>query len=103
MDTEPEASADLWAVPSVVVTTQLIGGAVFLLMALVNLAGPDPSGGERFIGVLAALAAGMAFGVAGSLRSQGRMVRRHMTAWHPDVPVPGSRRPRISRDTTETL
>ena len=102
MDTEPEASVDLWAVPRVVVTTQLIAGAVFLLMALVNLAGSDPTGWERFIGVVAALVAGMAFGVAGSLRAQGRMVRRHMAAWHPDVPVAESRRTRVYRTATET-
>ena len=102
MDAEPEATADLWAVPRIVVTTQLIAGAVFLLMALVNLAGSHPSGWERFIGVVAALVAGMAFGVAGCLRAQGLMVRRHMAAWHPDVPVQESRRSRAPRVASET-
>lgn len=88
MDSEPEGSLGLWAVPRVVVVTQFIAGAVFLLMALVNLAGAHPSGWERFLGVAAALVAGMAFGVAGSLRALGRMVRRHMASWHPDVPAP---------------
>jgi hypothetical protein len=92
MDTEPEGSLDLWAVPRMVVTTQLAAGAVFLLMALVNLLQAHPSGWERFIGVVAAVVAGMAFGVGGVLRSQGRMVRRHMAAWHPDLPVPQRRR-----------
>ncbi|MGY2875604.1 HAMP domain-containing protein [Marmoricola sp. URHA0025 HA25] len=92
MDSEPEGSLGLWAVPRVVVVTQFVAGAVFLLMALVNLAGSEPSGWERFLGVAAALVAGMAFGVAGSLRALGRMVRRHMDAWHPDVPAPEARR-----------
>jgi hypothetical protein len=86
MSSEPEGSLGLWAVPRIVVVTQFVGGAVFLLMALVNVAGSDPSGWERLLGVAAALAAGMAFGVAGSLRALGRMVRRHMEAWHPDLP-----------------
>ena len=87
MDTEPEGSLGLWAVPRVVVVTQFVGGAVFLLMALVNVAGAHPSGWERFLGVAAALVAGMAFGTAGSLRAFGRMVRRHMQTWHPDAGV----------------
>jgi len=87
MESEPEGSLGLWAVPRIVVVTQFAAGAVFLLMALVNVAGDHPSGWERFLGVAAALVAGMAFGVAGSLRALGRMVRRHMTTWHPDVPV----------------
>lgn len=86
MDSEPEGSLGLWAVPRIVVVTQFVAGAVFLLMALVNLAGAEPSGWERFLGVLSALVAGMAFGVAGSLQALARMVRRHMAAWHPDVP-----------------
>jgi hypothetical protein len=85
MDNEPEGSLGLWAVPRIVVVTQFVGGAVFLLMAVVNVAGADPGG--RFLGVAAALVAGMAFGVAGSLRALGRMVRRHMETWHPDAPV----------------
>jgi len=68
----------LWAAPRMVVVTQFLAGVVFLVMALVNLVGDDPSGWERFIGVVAALVAGMAFGVAGSLRMQARMVRRHL-------------------------
>jgi hypothetical protein len=40
-----------------------------------------------FLGVAAALVAGMAFGTAGSLRAFGRMVRRHMQTWHPDAAV----------------
>jgi hypothetical protein len=91
MDSEPEGSLGLWAVPRIVVVTQLVAGAVFLAMALVNVAGDDPGGWERFLGVTAALVAGMAFGVAGSLRVLGRMVRRHMAAWHPDVPDPVGR------------
>ena len=92
MDTEPEGSLGLWAVPRIVVVTQLLAGAVFLCMALVNLVGGQPTGFERLIGVVAALVAGMAFGVGGSLRVQSRMVRRHMATWHPDVPVPERRR-----------
>jgi hypothetical protein len=95
MDTEPDAP-DLWAVPRIVVTTQLVAGGVFLLMALVNLVGPDQSAWQRVLGLVAAVVSGMAFGVAGSLRSQGRMVRRHMAAWHPDSPIAESRRPRVS-------
>ena len=68
----------LWAAPRMVVVTQFLAGVVFLVMALVNLVGEEPSGWERFIGVVAALVAGMAFGVAGSLRMQARMVRRHL-------------------------
>ena len=92
MDSEPEGSLGLWAVPRIVVVTQFVAGAVFLVMALVNIAGDAPSGWERFLAVAAALVAGMAFGVAGSLRALGRMVRRHMAAWHPDVPVSESDR-----------
>jgi len=88
MDSEPEGSLGLWAVPRIVVVTQFLAGAVFLLMALVNIAGSDPGGWQRFLGVVSALVAGMAFGVAGSLRALSRMVRRHMAAWHPDVPEP---------------
>ena len=88
MDSEPEGSLGLWAVPRIVVVTQFVAGAVFLLMALVNVAGDHPNGWERFLGVAAALVAGMAFGVAGSLRALGRMVRRHMASWHPDLPAP---------------
>ena len=96
MDGEPEGSLGLWAVPRIVVVTQFVAGAVFLLMALVNVAGAHPSGWERFLGVAAALVAGMAFGVAGSLRALGRMVRRHMAAWHPDVPVAEQARGRVT-------
>jgi hypothetical protein len=71
-------SLQLWAAPRIIVVTQFLAGAVFLVMALVNLLGDEPSGGERFIGVLAAVVSGMAFGVAGSLQVQGRMVRRHL-------------------------
>jgi hypothetical protein len=70
----------LWAAPSIVVVTQALAGCVFLGMALVNLLGDHPSGWQRFIGVIAALVAGMAFGVAGSVRVQGTMVRRHLAA-----------------------
>jgi hypothetical protein len=92
MDSEPEGSLGLWAVPRVVVVTQFVAGAVFLVMALVNVAGDDPSGWERFLAVAAALVAGMAFGVAGSLQALGRIVRRHMAAWHPDIPGRASAR-----------
>lgn len=73
-----ETDLGLWVAPRMVVVTQFLAGVVFLVMALVNLLGDEPSGGERFIGVVAALVAGMAFGVAGSMRVQGRMVRRHL-------------------------
>lgn len=96
METEAEESLGLWAVPRVVVVTQVVAGAVFLLMALVNLAGAEPSGWERFLGVAAALVAGMSFGAAGTLRFLGRMVRRHMATWHPDDPTPAGQRPRVA-------
>jgi hypothetical protein len=96
MNSEPEGSLGLWAVPRIVVVTQFVAGAVFLVMALVNLAGEHPSGWERFLGVAAALVAGMAFGVAGTLRALGRMVRRHMQAWHPDVPESDRLRPTVT-------
>jgi hypothetical protein len=76
VQTEPELQ--LWAAPRVLVVTQFLAGAVFLVMALVNLLVDQPSGWQRFIGVLAAVVSGMAFGVAGSLQVQGRMVRRHL-------------------------
>ena len=76
----------LWAAPRVVVVTQALAGVVFLVMALVNLLGDHPSGWERFIGVIAAIVAGMAFGVAGSLRVQGQMVRRHLDTHHRSTP-----------------
>jgi len=101
MDTEPEAP-DLWAVPRIVVTTQFVAGGVFLLMALVNLLGAHPSGWQRFLGIVAAVVAGMAFGVAGTLRSAGQMVRRHMAAWHPESPVAQSRRQRVYRTAGES-
>ena len=75
----------LWAAPPIVVVTQALAGVVFFVMALVNLLGDHPSGWERFIGVVAAVVAGMAFGVAGSLRVQGRMVRRHLDTHHRSV------------------
>ena len=74
----PAGELRLWAAPRMVVVTQFLAGVVFLVMALVNLVGGEPSGWERFIGVVAALVAGMAFGVAGSMQVQGRMVRRHL-------------------------
>jgi hypothetical protein len=80
---EAQEDARLWAAPRMVVVTQFIAGVVFLVMALVNLLGDHPSGWERFIGVVAAVVAGMAFGVAGSLRLQGRMVRRHLETCRP--------------------
>ena len=101
METEPEAP-DLWAVPRIVVTTQFVAGGVFLLMALVNLLGSDHSGWHRLLGIVGAVVAGMAFGVAGSLRAQGRMVRRHMAAWHPESPVAENRPPRVHRTAGET-
>lgn len=94
MGNESEGSLELWAVPRMVVTTQVVAGVVFLLMALVNLVGDQPSGWERFIGVVAAVVAGMAFGVGSCMHFQSRMVRRHIAAWHPDVPVPEGRRSR---------
>jgi hypothetical protein len=78
VQTEPEPELQLWAAPRVIVVTQFLAGAVFLVMALVNLLVDQPSGWQRFIGVLAAVVSGMAFGVAGSLQVQGRMVRRHL-------------------------
>ena len=80
----------LWAAPRIVVVTQALAGVVFLAMALVNLLGDHPSGWERFIGVIAAVVAGMAFGVAGSLRVQGRMVRRHLDTHHRTTPPASS-------------
>jgi hypothetical protein len=68
----------LWAAPRMVVVTQFLAGVVFLVMALVNLVGDDPSGWERFIGVVAALDAEGHPGDEGSLRMQARMVRRHL-------------------------
>jgi hypothetical protein len=73
-----------------IVVTQFIAGVVFLVMALVNLLGDHPSGWQRFIGVVAAVVAGMAFGVAGSLRLQGRMVRRHLDTCRPASAQPGA-------------
>jgi len=84
--TEQVEEVRLWAAPRIVVVTQAIAGVVFLVMALVNLLGDRPSGWERFIGVIAAVVAGMAFGVAGSLRVQGRMVRRHLDTHHRTTP-----------------
>jgi hypothetical protein len=75
-----------------IVVTQFIAGVVFLVMALVNLLGDDPSGWQRFIGVVAAVVAGMAFGVAGSLRLQGRMVRRHLDTCSPTPVRPAAPR-----------
>ena len=75
---QTEEDVRLWAAPRMIVLTQFVAGVVFLVMALVNLLGDHPSGWQRFIGVIAAVVAGMAFGVAGSLRFQGRMVRRHL-------------------------
>jgi protein-S-isoprenylcysteine O-methyltransferase Ste14 len=86
--TPPEGELRLWAAPRMVVVTQFVAGVVFLVMALVNLAGSEPSGWERFIGVVAALVAGMAFGVAGSLRVQGRMVRRHLAGCQAPTTAP---------------
>jgi hypothetical protein len=80
---EAQEDARLWAAPRMIVVTQFIAGVVFLVMALVNLLGHHPSGWQRFIGVVAAVVAGMAFGVAGSLRVQGRMVRRHLDTCRP--------------------
>jgi hypothetical protein len=80
--TPSQAELRLWVAPRMVVVTQFLAGVVFLVMALVNLAGSDPSGWERLLGVLTSLVAGMAFGVAGSLRVQGRMVRRHLESCH---------------------
>ena len=87
---EPEAELRLWAAPRMVIVTQIAGGAVFLLMALTNLVG-DQSGWHRFLGALAALVAGVAFGVGGSLSVHGRMVRRHMEAWHAEGTTPHPR------------
>ena len=84
---EPVEEVRLWAAPRMVVVTQFLAGVVFLVMALVNLVGEEPSGWERFIGVVAALVAGMAFGVAGSLRMQARMVRRHLETCQANAPA----------------
>ena len=84
---ETNEDVRLWAAPRMVVVTQFVAGLVFLVMALVNLLGDHPSGWERFIGVVAAVVAGMAFGVAGSLRFQGRMVRRHLETCGVDRPI----------------
>jgi hypothetical protein len=99
--TPPEGELRLWAAPRMVVVTQFAAGVVFLVMALVNLAGAEPSGWERFVGVVAALVAGMAFGVAGSLRVQGRMVRRHLAGCQASAtgPAPGP----TSGSTTYTV
>jgi hypothetical protein len=87
---EAQEDARLWAAPRMIVVTQFIAGVVFLVMALVNLLGDHPSGWQRFIGVVAAVVAGMAFGVAGSLRVQGRMVRRHLDTCQPVSARPGA-------------
>jgi len=92
MDAERAGHVELWVVPPIVITSELVGGAVFLLIALVNLLEDDPTGWDLLVGIVAAVASGMAFGVAGSLGVQSRMVTRHMAAWHPDIPVPSSRR-----------
>lgn len=75
---EADEPVSLWAAPRMVVVTQAVAGVVFLVMALVNLLGAHPSGWQRFIGVVAAVVSGMALGVAGSMRVQARMVRRHL-------------------------
>jgi hypothetical protein len=78
---EPEAELQLWAAPPMVVVTQFVGGVVFVILALTNLLG-DTNGWHRFLGVLAAIVGGVAFGVGGSLSAHARMVRRHVEVWH---------------------
>jgi hypothetical protein len=53
MDSEAEGSLRLRAVPRIAVVLQLVAGAVSSVVALVNIAGHDPSGWEQLPGVAA--------------------------------------------------
>jgi hypothetical protein len=86
---EPEAELELWAAPRMVIVTQFAGGVVFVILALTNLLA-DTGGWQRFLGVLAAVVGGVAFGVGGSLAAHGRLVRRHMEVWHADGTTPSA-------------
>ncbi len=64
----------------------------FLIAALSDLAGENPTAWERFLGLAAALVSGLALGIGASLHRQRRMVSRHMASQHPGVPVPAKPR-----------
>ena len=92
VDSQHEEAAGRWASPRVVVVTELLTFVVMLGVAVSNLASEDPGTWERFSGLAAALVSGLALGGGITLYLQGRMVRGHMAAQHPGVPVPTSRR-----------
>lgn len=83
----------LWEPPRSAFVTQALLGVMLLVMAVTALLLGEPGAWDRVIGLGAALMAGMSFGVVLGLFGMRRMVRRHMAADHPGVPVPQKPRP----------
>ena len=82
----------LWIHPRATLVTQPLLASMFLLLAWGNLFGDHSNTWDRAMGFAQALLSGLLFGVTLTVIMWRRMVRRHMDADHPGVPV-SSKRP----------